>query len=250
MHRRICLLAALLGVAPSHPSVHAAEVRHRDGTVRSGKLVTLILLGDDGNVYEYDAEDIAVFLPGPTARRYGPVPRESGGSQAEAPPTPEGSLPPGQPGLELELSYQSPVAGPEALRHGTDPGEAAEVFAFRPEDERVRTAWIRLGEATRVENRTLSSMDSGEECQRMAELLRDDDLTRKQILATLARERRFTHRMRYVLRRPLSLDPGPWNVYVHFPRLGRHRLFRGVRLRAEAPTRLAYSWSDHRRFGD
>lgn len=249
MRRRACLLAALFTAALALRG-HAAEVRHRDGTVRTGKLVTLILLGDDGSVYEYDAEDIAVFLPGPTARRYGPVPSESGGGEVDAPPTPEGSLPPGQPALEVELRYQSPVGSPEALRRGLDPGEAAEVWAFRAEDERVRTSWIRLGDATRVENRTLSSSGAGDECQRMEQLLHDENLTRKQILRTLAKERRYTHRMRYLLRQPVSLEPGPWNVVVRFPRLHRHRMFRGVRLRAEAPARLAYEWSDHRRFGN
>lgn len=261
MQPRSLLLTLSLALV-LHPPLEADEVRLRSGETLRGRLVTMVFQSQDGVVHELHSPELTLFLPassGPPAPPVAQGPsfgtRTPVGVPAPAPSPLHGTsavvpnLPADQPGLDIELLYQAPTQDPEQSPPTDKLGDRAEVFVYRAEQEKNRGAWIRLGDAVRVEDLTMAHFTPEQECALLQERIRDPELTREEILAELDRSRTFTHRMRYVFRKSVDLEDGPWVVYVNFSRIRRHRIWRGVRFDSGQPVQLRYSWSSIWGFG-
>jgi hypothetical protein len=223
----------------------------------------MIFQAQDGSIHELHSQDLSLFLPGanpgstspeaiPVAAvsSFGQRPGQSPAATLSTPASaPLVALPPGQPALDLELHYQAPGEDPALGPAEDKAGDRAEIFAYRPQDEKNRAAWIRLGDAVRVENLTLAHFTPEQECDLLQREIRNEDLTREEILEELEANRSFTRSMRYIYRAPVSLTGGPWVIYVNFQKLGRHRIWRNVTFPQGGPLQLRYSWSSMWSFG-
>jgi len=81
------------------------------------------------------------------------------------------------------------------------------------------------------------------------QLIRDEGETRLYILERIEDARQCQHRMRYHFEESVTLKPGTWTIYVHLPRLRRHKIWHGVVFPHDEPVVLEYAWANHATFG-
>lgn len=270
--RSLSLLCLALAAAPV---LDAAEAVLRDGSRVNGQIVSLVMQPDAGPVTVVPADQLVVLTAGAPAAPAPPPPppaptwgQRDGGATMGGPvvtpvstgspvavvtpldPTAGGALP--ARSLTVDLFYEATSLKPglSPASGEADSGEIGEVFAFRPFERKDRSKWVRLGDIRRVDHQKICLFDDAAEFALLRELIRKEDETRESIVAQIdARKAQHTHTMRYHFQGVPTLRPGTYDVWVHLPKLRRHKVFHGIRLGTSQPTRLEYHWAKHSIFG-
>lgn len=255
MSSRPTLRTACLLVALASTPARADEVRRTDGSGIPGRLLGLVFEDQGGGVHALTRDEVlvATVSAGAYPRGAAPVPADAGGSwgrRVPGPPAPA-AFPPGSIGLGIELTYQGLTSGPDSpqVLGEQDPGDFAEVFAYKPENVKNRGAWLLLGNATRLVNTKETAFGDPEELALVRQLLQDPTQTRETILARIDEARVWHHRMVYRFHQPVAIPAGVYNIYVNFSRLKRHKIWNSVQLVPDKPVILQYSWATHITFG-
>lgn len=263
-------LAMTLALAPAW----ADEAVLADGTKLTGELVTAVMKAGDGAVRQLGRDELLVLTttrpgtggakaaapgwgtrPGappatttPSGVTVRPLPAPAG-IPADAPPPPAAAP---EPNLVIDMHWEATSDTPELAPPSPYvrwPGDVGEVFVFRPVWRKDRSRWQRIGSIRRVVNQKVPTLDDATELQLYRQLIRDENQTRESILAEVESRRTYVHQMHYHFAADVKLPPGTWTVYVHMPKLRRHRVFSGVVFRMGEVQHLEYTWTNHSTFG-